>query len=153
MIDYLAQILTETWKSGLLFSEVGHGLMAIPFAYFLWKKSKSPKKVAILYLATYFIDLDHLIEYFQYYGLHFDLLEFFELDFFRALGKAILPLHGWEWVLLLFFIGRRKKWKSVYWAVALGFGAHLLWDTLSNGFPAAFYFISWRAGNGFALPR
>lgn len=152
MIDYCLKIFNEVYKSGLLVDELKHGLVALPFAFWLAKKTKNRGKGLIVMLAAYFIDLDHLVEYFQYYGFHFDLLEFFKLDFFRILGTAILPFHAWEWVLLLFVIGRKKKWKSIYWAVALGFGAHLLWDTLSNSFPAAFYFISWRAANGFVLP-
>lgn len=152
MLTSASDILILTLQSGLFISEVGHGLVAIPSALFLWRKTKSWKSILVLYLMVYFIDLDHLVEYFQIYGLGFNPLEFFRLDFFKIAGHAILPLHGWEWVLGLAYLTRKKKWSFVPKIIMLGIATHLLWDTIDNGLPPVFYFIIHRALTGFAFP-
>jgi len=101
---------------------------------------------------VYFIDLDHLIEYFQVYGFGFNLPTFLRADFFRILGQAKLPFHAWEWVVVLGLITRKKKWN--YWLkiIMLGIAIHLLWDMADNDLPAYFYLIAYRVVTGFNLP-
>ncbi|OGM30567.1 hypothetical protein A2630_02235 [Candidatus Woesebacteria bacterium RIFCSPHIGHO2_01_FULL_44_10] len=152
MLQTAQEILNTTLQNGLLASEIGHGAFAIPAAAFLWKKTKSWRSILAFYLVVYFIDLDHLVEYFQVYGLHFDLIEFFRLDFFRVIGQAKLPFHAWEWVIGLVYLTRKKKWNYIPKIIMLGIAAHLLWDTIDNGFPPAFYFILHRISTGFILP-
>ena len=152
MLQAAQEIFNLTFQNGLFISELSHGLVEVPFAFLLWEKTKSWRSILIFYAVVYFIDLDHLVEYFQVYGFHFNLVEFFKLDFFHIVGQAKLPFHAWEWVIILGFLTRKKKWSYLPKIIMLGIAVHLLWDTVDNGFPFSFYFIIHRALVGFALP-
>lgn len=129
---------------GLLVDEVMHGVVAIPFAGLLWYKSKSWRQILIFYLVVYLIDLDHLLDYWFYYGLRFDWNEFISLDFFSEKATVYLVFHAWEWVVFMFFFSIRRGWKSILAAVNLGMFAHLLWD-IHNFWSVEFYSIIYRA--------
>ena len=67
-------------------------------------------------IATIFLDLDHLIDYFLHNGIRFSLSEFLTGQNFMESGKAYVIFHGWEFVLIIivvvvFFIYSKKKRK------------------------------------------
>jgi len=127
-------ILNEALASGLLLQEVLHGVFALPFAYLLWKKTKSKKLVLILFLTTYLVDLDHLVDYFGYFGFNFSFLEFIKADYFQKTGRSITPFHAWEWTLILAVISWKKGWKSIYTAFLFGLLPHFIFDSLTVDF-------------------
>jgi hypothetical protein len=145
----LPEILHEVIESGLLVDEILHGVVAVPFAIFLWYKCKSWRSILVFYLVVYLIDFDHLIDYWFYFGLKLDVLEFLRLDFFAEKATAILIFHGWEWPALYFILFFKKRgWKSYLTAVAWGMFAHLVWD-IHNLWSVEFYSIIYRAMHGF----
>jgi len=140
----------EALNSGLTVDEVMHGLVTLPFALFILYKTQSVRLFLVAFLTTYLIDLDHLVDYFAFYGARFSLVEFLELDYFRLSGRAIVPFHAWEWVLLLSIKARQRGVNSVWAALAMGIFSHLIWDSITLG-SAAFYFIILRSLGGFSL--
>lgn len=128
--------------------EVLHGFIALPFAILLYKKTHSLQLVIILYLVTYFIDLDHLVDYFILKGFVFNLYEFGTGTYFYLTDKTYEPFHAWEWIAILGIIGYKKGWKSVFTAISLGLLAHLILDSLSVG-SFLFYSILYRISQGF----
>lgn len=112
------------------------------FAYFL---------VGIL--SAIFVDLDHLIDYLLYTNFQrFDLSEFLSGEGYDALGVGFVIFHGWEYVILLItfgFIIKNKSVKNILYVLALGLFAHLFFDTLANGLPDYFYFITLRASHNY----
>lgn len=127
-----------------------HGVVAFPFAYLLWKKTGSKKLVALLFVATYLVDLDHLVDYFSFYGIKFNLADFFVGDYFDHAHKAYIPFHAWEWIVLLGIIAKIRGWKSYYTAILLGLIPHYVLDFLvmDNFF---FYSLTYRAINNFTF--
>jgi len=133
----------EFVMSGLWRHEAVHGLLALGAAGVVWGKTKRIKLVLLAVAVAVFVDLDHLVDYLIFSGGNFRLSGFFEGEYFQATHRAIVPFHAWEWVGGLIFWGRRKKWQSVGWTMAVGLGVHLVFDALTVG-SLGFYSILWR---------
>lgn len=134
----------------LLRDEIIHGIFAIPAAFFIWHKTKSIKRVCVLFLMVYLIDLDHLIDFWNYWGFNFDVRKFFDIAYFRLSSTAYVLLHAWEWVILLSFIALKRGWRSYYTVTALAIGSHLLYDMITVN-SIVFYSIIFRAYNQFSF--
>ncbi len=117
-------------RENLFAHEIMHGIVALPFAILLWKKTKKKRLVVILFIVTYLMDLDHLIDYISFYGFDFSLSNFFGGNYFEITGKAYIPFHAWEWLIIFGVLGKLRGWKSKYTAVALGMLPHLVFDTI-----------------------
>lgn len=144
--------LQQLVKFNLLFHEFMHGIVAVPFVYLIWKKTKSKKRVVLTILTTFLIDLDHLFDYFLYYGLesNFNWSYFIQGKHFEATQVAYMPLHGWEWVILLAVLTKVKGWDSVYAAIFSGLLPHLIFDSFIQNH-ILFYSIIYRASvSGFS---
>jgi hypothetical protein len=140
-----------TVLSNLIIYELFHGLVALPFAYLIYKKTKSIKYAFFVMLFTYLIDLDHLIDYFSYYGYSFNLYNFSNVDYFTYSGKAYVVFHAWEWVAafgLLAYL--RKRWNSIFTIITFALLPHLIVDTLTLK-SVLIYSIIYRIITNFAL--
>lgn len=142
--------LAITIENGLFLHEILHGVVAIPFAILLWKKYKNRNYVIIFFIAVYLIDIDHLIDYWDYSGLSFSMQKFVELDYFKHRDTTFVPLHAWEWLIILFFLFRRYK-KAFLLIFLLALSIHMFWDSIEIG-SVSFYSILYRAFNNFAGP-
>lgn len=89
-------------------------------------------------LTGFFIDFDHFAEVIRY-----------RLLGKKPEGRVILPLHGWEFVLV-WLIADRLLGRRTAGGLALGYVAHLTIDQFTNTIthPLA-YFISFRRSRGF----
>jgi hypothetical protein len=75
----------------------------------------------------------------------FSLSEFFSGRYFDITGKVILPLHGFEWVAVIFFaIFVFPHQYPVLIALGLGLLFHLLYDAIFNGPIWPTYFFCFR---------
>lgn len=126
--------------------------LLVIIALIIFKPDTIPWKNMILgLLVTVFMDADHLVDYFLYKrNLAFSLSEFIDLNYFELLGKTYIPLHAWEWVVLLLIVyfALRKKYQFILF-IALGMFSQLLVDSLSYGFDWRVYFITYRFLNNF----
>ncbi len=133
---------------GLIWHEMEHFLFALPFAILLYCKIKSKKmairQVFILFLVAYFLDADHLFDYFLYYGFHFSSSDFFRLNYFTPHGISLVPFHAWEWIGILGYISYKKGWKSIWTSITLGMLSHLILDSF-NVESVVFYSIIYRS--------
>ncbi len=134
----------------LPFHEIMHGLFAIPFVVLLYKKTRSLKLVFILFAVTYFVDLDHLVDYFMVRGTEFNLREFSTGVFFLLTDKRYEPFHAWEWLIILSVISYKRGWSSIFTAITLGLLPHFILDSLSVG-SILFYSIIYRISKEFIL--
>jgi hypothetical protein len=139
-------------SNSLLLDEALHGIVALPFSYFIWKKTHSYPKAALVVLTVYAIDSDHLVDFWSYYGLSFNIHNFFNTEYFRFNQKGYVPFHAWEWVVALAWLASRRKkpWNTWFASLGTGIFAHLLWDTYSIG-STVFYSITYRIFTNFAL--
>ena len=132
----------------LFIQEIFHGVIAMPFAYLIYKKTKSLKHFLLVILFAYAIDVDHLIDYFLYFGLRFNLADFLSGVYFEVTNRAVVPFHAWEWLALLGLVAYKRGWKSLFTVLALSLLAHLIFDSITVG-SALFYSIMYRWFNGF----
>lgn len=116
--------------------------------------------VIFAFLGGFFIDLDHLIEYFLAYGTNFHFDYFLTGMQFLELGKAYVLFHAWEYIPLLLFF-RYKIQKSslrkkdivaaIILALTLGMTSHLVFDQLDNNVNKGGYFLIYRFLHNFNL--
>lgn len=132
----------------LLTQEFFHGVFAVPFAYLLWKRTGSWKRSLLVVILTYAIDLDHLLDYFLYYGATFNIFDFLSANYFKISQKAIVPLHAWEWGIILTIFARTRGWKSVFTIFLFSLLPHLIYDTITVK-SLAFYSIIYRVEKNF----
>ena len=136
----------------LLLSEIGHFVITLFLAAYMYFKTRSWMAVAATFLTGFFIDVDHLVDYFYYAGPRFSLKEFLSLHYVHETGKILTPFHAWEYVLLLLW-GRRfsQKYATVLLGMAVGLAGHLVWDQISNGASILAYSIIYRILTDFSL--
>jgi hypothetical protein len=94
------------------------------------------------------IDLDHLLDYFLYYGLKFSLKNFFDHKYLAS-GKCYILFHSWEVLAAVWCLSILVRWMV---PVASGMTAHVLADYFFShrGHPRYMSLIyRWR--NGFEL--
>lgn len=119
------------------------------------------KKMSLALMAGviggFFIDLDHLLEYFFYYGYHFNLSYFLEGREFLLSDKIHLIFHAWEYAPLLFLIAyllRKKRSLAIFiCTLSLAGFFHIFSDVFINRYPLKFYSISYRASQNFSTPK
>ncbi len=114
-------------------------------------KDVTYKDILVGLAVTVGMDVDHFFDFFLYKGrIALNIKEFIDLNYFVLLGKTYLPLHAWEWVVLVLtvYILLKRKHKALLF-IALGLIVHLLVDTLSYGFDWQVYFITFRFLNNF----
>ncbi|MBN1162314.1 hypothetical protein JXA34_01045 [Patescibacteria group bacterium] len=141
----------------LFYDEIGHLLVyfiAVLVIYVLGRDYFSRKNVFVGLATAFFIDVDHLFDYFLYYGLRFNVFDFFSGSYFRAANRVVVPFHSWEIAGLIGFIWMLAKDKKKYsWVLflAVGYLVHLSFDVFSNGFHWYTYFLFLRISEGFPL--
>lgn len=119
------------------------GLVGAGLVYFAYKNRLYALS---FFIGSVFIDLDHLIDYFLYYGFRFNLKKFLSLGYLAS-GKVYMPLHSWELFFIIFFLSIIFDLTPLFF-FSLAVGVHLLFDTLHRVRPL-FYCLIYRASKGF----
>ncbi len=135
----------------LVIHEFIHFIFAVPFALFLWKKTKSKSQIVVLFLATFFVDLDHFVDYFAYSGFKLSILGFLSGEYFVTTHKSFTPFHAWEWLVVVGVIAKLRGWKSIFTALLFGLSPHFIVDSLVTG-EFLFYSLIFRVSRGFYFP-
>jgi len=96
------------------------------------------------------IDVDHLLDYFLYYGTKLNLENFMCGSFCRS-GKIYLFMHSWELIILL-SVG--SIWIKLLLPLCIGMGVHLIIDQLGHKRKnPLFYFLIYRICLGFDIEK
>ncbi len=106
--------------------------------------------VGLALVGGFFIDGDHLIDYFINRGFKLNSADFFSGKHFVTSGKVYVFAHGFEYAII--FIALGFIFPNLGWLfLSLGFSnlLHLLYDTVMNGAVWPTYFISYRAAKNF----
>ena len=135
-----------------------HFLLAVLMGYLVGKKFN---KISLGIIAGvsggFFIDLDHILEYFLVYGPHFNLFYFLDGRQFLLSGQIHLWFHAWEYVpilLLIVWLVRCKKALSVFLlALALGAFVHIGSDCVINNYPPRNYSVTYRYSQNFSAKK
>lgn len=108
-------------------------------------------------IGGFFIDLDHVLEYFFVFGLEFDLNNFLNGLQFLTSDKIWLVFHAYEYfpilILLAYFL--RRRFTLALFIIILAFSAflHLVSDSFINNYPPKNYSIIYRASKSFSAPN
>ncbi len=151
----------------LLVDEIVHFLFALLIGAILAAIFSSPWLIFFSLLMGFFIDADHLVDYFYCFGKNkqtiakkawsnpiFHLKSFFDPHTYVVKNqKVIVPFHGWELIplfwLLLRFLGNKIGLAGLEWAT-LAYFAHLFWDQLVCAGNRYSYFLVYRLLNRFS---
>jgi len=110
-------------------------------------------------LGGFFIDLDHILEYFLVFGLHFNFIYFLKGHQFLISNKMYLWFHAWEYVLVISIIiwvcWHQHITSMVIFLTALNLciALHLITDCIINQFPPKNYSLIYRWNCNFSTPR
>lgn len=106
--------------------------------------------VPVALISGFFIDTDHLIDYFIYRRGKFSLKEFLSGKTFDLSGKLYLFFHGFEFAIILAVIGLLVPHLSwLFFSLALSNLFHLIYDTVSNKPVWPAYFFTYRIAKKF----
>ena len=109
--------------------------------------TKSPKIAIGCVASGVLVDLDHLIEYKNYCGDHWDWEEFSTGIYFNKKATVKVIFHSWEaacvlWGIVLARDGIGKK--SLLYGIAVGYTLHLVLDQIGNNLNMMGYFELYR---------
>lgn len=105
--------------------------------------------VFLCILGGVFIDMDHLIDYFLYFGRRFSLMDFVHHSYLDS-GKVYIFFHSWELITILWGISFIGSWLI---PLAAGMTAHLIIDQFSWNKASLFYFLLYRRHYGFSTEK
>lgn len=141
----------------LLLHELTHVALSLIAGLIVWRIYKNFFITLIAaFLGGVLVDVDHLFDYFLFFGPSFNLNYFINGYHFALSEKIYVPFHGFEWVPLLItmvFLVRKKVIKALILALALGLFSHLIADTLLNKIPLKSYFFFYRVKQNFELKK
>lgn len=142
--------------NAFFFHELVHLLITTLIAFFIWRRFRDFRLILVVFLFGIFIDIDHWFDYFAWFGLKINLVNFFNVaSYVHQSGKVYIPLHGWEWLPIFWLagklIGRKIKMRGLEWAMTLSYLGHLLWDNFSFTHHPLAYSVFFRLKNNFSL--
>lgn len=142
----------------LLFLELPHFLTSLGISLFLYRLFRNRWVVLASFLTGFFIDADHLFDYWFFTDWKGGLFDILNTNYFGLSQKVHVLWHAWEGLPLLWlagiFLNRRFKQKGLQWGMTLAYAGHLLIDQFSGYTtnPLA-YFLTYRYLIGFDLAR
>ena len=147
--------------------ELVHFSLSLITGVILWGIFGSPLLIFACLLLGFFIDADHLTDYFycffrldkkirnkNLFNIVFHIKHFFTPEFYVLRSrKIIVPLHGWEYIpifwLLLRTLGNVFGINGLEWAV-IAYIVHLSWDQHTCAGTWRSYFFVYRLKNKFS---
>ena len=133
--------------------EAIHFVVAILLAWLIFNWFHSKRAAVVCFSYSVLIDIDHLFDFFVYTkGVSFDIYSFFTTPYFLENGKAYVPLHGWEYAIILLILSVfLKKYRDIYVALSFAIIGHLLIDQFYYSMTPFKYFLVYRWIYGFGM--
>lgn len=143
----------------LYLHELIHLSLSLFAGLIIWKKWHKHIGVFIAaLLGGFFIDFDHLFDYFLAFGTRLNLSYFLKGYQFLKSSAMYVPLHSWELVLMLvFFVVFAYKYfglktiQLLLLSFSLALFLHLIIDTTTNHVTIQGYSILYRMSHDFRL--
>lgn len=135
----------------MLRDELIHFLLSIFTGIIIGYFTQNWWAIPVALISGFFIDIDHFFDYFKFVRCRrFDLKEFTSAKYFDYSNKVYLPLHGYEYGILLIIIAVLFP-LTAWWTLALGLSLilHLIYDMISNRPIWPTYFLFFRAAERF----
>lgn len=103
-----------------------HAVLTLLLAGYFYYHTGSWVWAVLSVIGGIFIDVDHFIDHFLYFGTRFDLMSFLKHEHLAS-GKCYVFLHSWELLGMLWFFSVFVKW---LFPVAAGMTCHMMVDSL-----------------------
>ena len=100
--------------------------------------TREPLALVSAFAAGVMIDIDHAIDYYRWFIA-------------RRNNRVILPLHGWEYVVVACLAGALWGWSAMLLAGILSYAVHLVGDQWGNRARPLTYSFVYRAAHGFRI--
>ena len=135
-----------------------HFLLAVLVGYLCGRIFKQVRLGIIVgILGGFLIDLDHVLEYFLFFGPTFNFQYFIESRQFLLSEKIRLYFHAWEYVpillLLAWFFRSQQKLKLIFITLAFSGMIHLVSDIFINNYYFRYYSITYRYQRDFSASK
>lgn len=130
-----------------------HSAFSLVCAGILYATTRSLGLSVGFFVGGVLIDLDHLVDYVINCRFRVGLLSFYKRCEQRDLSQAVLLLHGWEYVIVIFIMLVVSDWNAWVAGAWLGFTVHLICDQVTNKPYPLSYFITWRMVHGFKMKK
>ena len=104
------------------------------------------------FISGFLIDLGHIPEYLRDYGLkNLNITTFCKSCYENRLAKALLFLHSFELLFILWILITVFKLNIIWITLALGVTMHLIIDQFSNRILPLSYFFTYRCSKDFNI--
>lgn len=140
----------------LLVHEILHLVVGLLLIFLLSLTGKRGVIFPWVLVSSLLTDLDHIVDYLQTIGPHWDALAFQTGSYFESSGRAILFLHSWEVAAILVIIGlvgSDTKYAVPLLGLGIGLLGHLFVDQFWYIQPWGHFFLSLRLLHGFTSAR
>lgn len=114
--------------------EILHLISALVVSFFIYRLYKSWKLVAVAFLVSFLIDLDHLTEAFLVYGINpLKVVQQFHGNHFLEAGKITVFFHSWEALPFILLLGKVLRLWPLAVSIVLAAVCHYLVDNFVYG--------------------
>ncbi|HSW96384.1 MAG TPA: hypothetical protein VLF89_01010 [Candidatus Saccharimonadales bacterium] len=137
---------------------IAHFIFSLLIGFTFWKIFEGKQKKILFLclffslLSGFFIDVDHLFDYYKMYGFSWNFQLFIAEDYFTKTNYVLF--HGYEYVFILgliaFFVENRIK-RLFFTILAASLFIHLVIDIIIAQSPIQNYFIIYRLLHGFSI--
>lgn len=109
----------------------------------------------ITFLTGVFVDLDHLFDFWIGRPQNpFSIKAFLSPhSYMKKQNKAFVPLHGYEFILILCLLAWQLNWQPLLIGAAASLTLHLILDDYGNKLKTFSYFIIYRVAKKFQVFR
>ena len=130
---------------------IAHAAISAPLSVAVWAVTGDIAAGAATFIAGTLIDADHLVDYIAARGLRFDLRSIRTGSYFKETGRALVPLHSYEVVILVTLLAALGFGQALALGIAVGAGVHLACDLAFYRFSPLCYSLAYRLGTSFSL--
>lgn len=116
---------------------------ALYFIYRSWQLSLS------CFLSGVLIDVDHIFDYVRAAGLRFRFKDFVNAVYTNTKIRWMVVFHSWELIFLLLVAAWLTQWNPWFTGILIGFGHHIVLDTIYIRERCWTYSFIWRWKNNF----
>jgi len=109
-------------------------------------------KIALIaFLITFFIDLDHLFDFWKSPEKFFNIKAFLNSKKYIR-EKSFVFFHAWEFLIILIILGYFINWPNWFLGLVLGLSVHYLLDIYNLRNKSIFsYFLIFRTSKNFTV--
>lgn len=137
--------------NGFLLHEFFHFLIGLGVGLIGYWFFKQKRLIPLAIFVSLGIDIDHVVDYFHYFGLNLHL-PYGGPDYFCLSGKLFIPLHAWEFLPILLILALKfSRLRGVFLTISLALAGHYFLDQFSHAMLPLGYSFLFRLSQNFDI--